>query len=167
MSWIPSVWKGSTSPQVQPHFPGCLASDSFPSCHASLTSAPSSSTVLPLSSCLLRHLSHMSCPSTPAPMPSPGASCSRPSLHTSSLSPDSAYLGPPGFAITIDNGTFTWAQDLPPSLHRYSFSPLLHSARIEAQKSGSSFLTNTHTPAHALTHTLHTVPSTMHPCKYS
>lgn len=23
----------------------------------------------------------------------------------------------PGFAITIDNGTFTWAQDLPPSLH--------------------------------------------------
>ncbi|KAM9597584.1 ATP-binding cassette sub-family C member 3 [Trichechus inunguis] len=24
---------------------------------------------------------------------------------------------PPGYAITVDNGTFTWAQDLPPTLH--------------------------------------------------
>lgn len=24
----------------------------------------------------------------------------------------------PGYAITIHNGTFTWAQDLPPTLHR-------------------------------------------------
>lgn len=25
----------------------------------------------------------------------------------------------PGYAITVHNGTFTWAQDLPPALHRY------------------------------------------------
>lgn len=51
------------------------------------------------------------------PLPCP--SSSQASLTSSSNDLDSlSTLVPLGYAITIHNGTFTWAQDLPPTLHR-------------------------------------------------
>lgn len=52
-------------------------------------------------------------PSLPAGYPIPWAPCL--TLPTLVLS---------GYAITIHSGTFTWAQDLPPTLHRYQLLPL-------------------------------------------
>lgn len=82
----------------------------------------------PRTSCLFHYA-----PSFPAFSPSPlpqGSPCL--SLPTSPLPCPTPLtlqtLTLPGYAVTIDNGTFTWAQDLPPTLHRYQLLPSLLAA---------------------------------------
>lgn len=71
------------------------------------------------------------CPGLPIPLPPnlPPALPTPLTLQTLTL---------PGYAVTIDNGTFTWAQDLPPTLHRYQLLPSLLSclkgANIQSNK---------------------------------
>lgn len=123
MNLTPSVWKERLSPQVptplnqgnpDPSFLRfCLGPPFFSEFHSPSSNQFLSVTPPPDSSCPSLCL------------------CSRDLLlfpHSSQASLQSSNVLDSltlcifallGYAITVHNGTFTWAQDLPPTLHRY------------------------------------------------